>query len=253
MTERTRAGLIAAALRPRLRVPRRGILAIGIGLLAVWPAAASAAPVNRASDRAALNAYHAYLHDLVSLVPTWRQDDNTYINSISGQCGGVFKHAAISSFNKKALLTFSLEAGGDLDAVSVYPSTRPVLGKLAGSLASLHWSSAGIRNVVSAYVAAERRLVTVGPSNLCADARALEASHGQRVSHGTAAFAVKFAHRVVAADRAGSAFLTVLAKFATPSEHGLITSTAHLLHQFGLKIAALAVPEAKKLVSVLAL
>lgn len=258
MRERTRPGSIARSVRPRRRGPRRGVLAIAVAVAALWPAAAAAAaaPVNRASDRAALNAYHAYLRDLVSMVPAWRQGDNGYIASISGTCGGalsVLKHAPPASFNKQAVLAFGLEAGGDLDAVSVYPSARPALGRLAGSLAALRWSSAGIRKVVSGYVAAERRLFAVRPSNLCADARVLRASHGRKISRGTAVFVSRFARRVGAAGKAATAFLTVLGRYASPSDRGLITSTSHLLHQFGAKVTALVKPEAKKLIGALGL
>lgn len=253
MTERTWAGSIAAAIRPC--VPRGGVLAIAIGLLAALPAAASAAPINRASDRAALNAYHAYLQDLVSIIPSWRHDDNAYIASISGKCGGVLdplRHAAPGSYNKQAVLAFGVETGGDLDAV-VYPAARPALGRLAGSLASLHWSSAGIRRVVSGYVGAERRLFAVAPSNLCADARVLRASHGRKISRGTASFVVKFAHRVAGAGRAGTAFLSVLQRYSSPSERRLISSTNHLLHEFDARVKAQVQPEARKLVGVLGL
>jgi hypothetical protein len=256
MAERTRPGSIAPALRPRWRIPRRGVLAIVVVLVALCPAAASAAGVNRASDRAALNAYHAYLHDLVSMVPAWRQGDNGYISSISGKCGGVLAalaHAPASSLNRQALLAFGFEAGGDLDAVGVYPSARPALGRLSAGVASLRWSSAGIRRVVSGYLAAERRLLAVAPSNLCADAHVLAASHGTRISRGTAAFVSKFAHRLAAASKAATAFLTVLGRYASPSDRRLITSTDHLLHRFGAKVNALVKPEAKKLVRVLGL
>ena len=255
MTERTRAGSIATAIRPRLRAPRRRVLAIAIGLLAVWPAASSAA-VNRTSDHTALTAYHAYLNDLISMVPSWRTADDAYISSISGKCAGALsslQHAAPGSFNKRALLAFGLEAGADLDAVSVYPSARPALGTLAASLGSLHWSNPGIQKVVSGYIGAERRLFALTPSDLCADAHALAASHGRSVSRGTAAFVTKFGHRVVAAGQIATAFLTVLARFAGPSDRGLVSSTNHLLHQFGTKVTALAGPEAKKLVAVLGL
>lgn len=254
MTQRTPAESIAGAVQAR--APRRRVLAIVIGLIAVCPAAASAAPVNRASDRAALSAYHAYLNTLVSTVPAWRRDDNAYISSLAGKCGGVLaplRHVPASSVNKQALLAWELEAGGDLDAVSVYPSSRPALGRMAASLAPLHWSSAGIRNVVSGFVGAERRLLALTPSNLCADSRVLAASHARRVAHGTAAFVSKFAHRVVAAGKAAGAFLAVLSRYASPSEHGLISSTNHLLHEFNAKIKALAGPEARKLVGVLGL
>ncbi len=255
MTERMRAGLTAATVRPQFRVPRRGVLAIAIGLVAMWPAAASAA-VNRTSDHAALNAYHAYLHDLVSMVPSWRAGDDAYISSISGKCGGALsslRHAAPGSFDKRALLAFGLEAGVDLDAVSVYPSARPALGKLAASLGSLHWSSSGIQKVVSAYVGAERRLYALTPTNLCADAHALAASHGRGVARATAAFVTKFGHRVQAAGQVATAFQTVLGRFAAPSDRGLINSTNQLLNQFGLKVSSLAGAEAKKLVGVLGL
>jgi len=251
MTERSRARSFVAAARTRTRASRGAILVIAIGLVALCPAAASAAPVNRASDRAALNAYHAYLQSLVSLAPSWRQDDNAYVASISGRCGGVLrplKGIPTSSLNAQAVSAFFAEAGGDLDAASVYPSARPALGRLAASLGPLRWSSAGIRKVVSDFVGAERRLQAVGTSNLCADAHVLASSHGRDISHGTAAFVAKFAHRVVAAGDAATAFLSVLARYATPTDHGLISSTDHLLQQFASRIKALAVPEAKKLV-----
>jgi hypothetical protein len=254
MTERSRAGSIEVTIR-RSR-PRVGLaVAICAGLLALSPGVAAAAPVNRASDRVALEAYHSYLQDLVSIVPTWRNDDNAYIASISARCSGVLhrlKHAATGTYNQDAVLVFGEESGGDLDAV-VYPSARPALADLAAKVSSLRWSSSGIRKVITTYIGAERSLFNVAPSNLCADARVLASSHGRAISRRTAAWVVRYSHRVTAATRDGAAFITVLARYVTPSERGLVRSTTHLLDRFDSAVKAEVVPEVKKLVGVLGL
>jgi hypothetical protein len=63
----------------------------------------------------------------------------------------------------------------------------------------------------------------------------------------------KFAHRIAAASKAATAFLTALGRYASPSDRRLITSTDHLLHRFQARVSALVKPEAAKLARVLGL
>ncbi len=191
----------------------------------------------------------------MAIVPTWRQDDSAYVASISGQCGGVLdplQHARPGTFNRDAALAFGLEIGGDIDAVD-YPSARPSLATLTATVAPLRWSSAGIRRVVRNYLGAERSLLGLAPSNLCADAHVFVASHGRRISRASARWVVKFARRTAAAGRDATAFLNVLARYVTPSERGLISSTSRLMHRFAVAVNTKIGPEGRKLLAVLGL
>jgi len=221
----------------------------------MWPAAATATPLNARSDEAALHAYRSYLENLVSIGPAWRRTDNAYVTSISGQCRNVLKalkHARQGTFSAAAVLRFGIEAGGDLDAVG-YSLAQPALTNLASTLDPLHWSSAATGGSIRGFVTAESNLIHLPPSNLCADARALAATHGRSAGSGTRQWVKEFAHRVSVAGQHGSKFLTILGHFATPADHATITSIEHLLSRFDTSVANRAGADGKKLLAVLGL
>jgi hypothetical protein len=124
---------------------------------------------------------------------------------------------------------------------------------MAGTLSGLTWSSATTHLAVNAFLTAQRNLFSLGPSHVCADARALAGSHGQRTPAGTSRWVAKFLHRLAAEEGAGSKFISVLERFESPSDLGLIADTNRALRKGQGAIRATVQHEAHKLVAVLGL
>jgi hypothetical protein len=240
---------------PGVRMSIRCALTLAVGSLILWPAAASATPLNARSDHVALHAYQSYLHSLVSLGPAWRRADSAYVASVSNQCPHVLKalkNARPGTFSQNALVTFGLEAGGDLDAAA-YPLADSALSKLASTLAQLRWSGSGTKAAIRRFLAAEDSLVHLAPSDLCADARALAAAHGRRTTAATRQWTNKFTHRATVATQDGATFRTVIERFATPAEHGTLTKINHLLGRWDSTVQGLANSVGKRLLTALGL
>jgi hypothetical protein len=81
----------------------------------------------------------------------------------------------------------------------------------------------------------------------------LAATHARHISRGAAAFVTEYADRLGAVSRDGTAFMNVLARYAAPSERGLIISTSRLQHQFSSAVKAAVAPAARKLIATLGL
>jgi hypothetical protein len=236
-----------------VRISTRWALAVAVASLALWPAAADASRLDSRSDGVALHAYHAYLQSLLSIGPAWGKADDSYLTSISGQCPhvlGALKNARPGTFSQSALVTFGIEAGGDLDAVA-YPVAQPALARLSSSLDRLHWSGPGTKTVIKRYLSAESSLLHVTPSDLCSDSRALAAAHGGHAPHGTLVWVRKFAHRASAAAQYGTTFLTVLQRLATPAQRGSVKNIGRLLSRFDASVEKRSVSVGKKLLTVL--
>lgn len=237
-----------------VRISVRWGLIIAVASLALSTAAtASAASLDARSDHVALNAYRSYLQSLVSITPAWRRTATAYVSSISGECPHVLrslKSAQPGTFSEAALIRFGIEAGGDLD-VATYPLVQPAFAKLALSLDGLRWTGAGNRTAITHFLAAESGLLHLAPSNLCSDARALAAAHGRSTAPATRRFVTKYAHRTSVAGQDGASLLTVLKRYATPSESGTVTKINQLLKRWAATVQNRLVPEGKKLLTAL--
>jgi hypothetical protein len=236
-----------------VRISIRSALVIAVATLALWPAAAAATRLDSRSDGVALHAYHAYLENLLSIGPAWRQADEAYLASISSQCPhvlGFLKHARPGTFSHSAVVGFGIEAGGDLDAVA-YPLAQPALAKLASTLDRVHWSGPGTGAVIRRFLTAEGSLVHLATSDLCSDGRALAASHGRRAPHATLTWVRKFAHRATVAAQDGTTFLTVLQRLATPAQRGAIDDIGRLLNRFDSSVQRRSAVIGKKLLTIL--
>jgi hypothetical protein len=233
---------------------RRAVI-VGVSLAALWPAAAAAAPIDVASDHVALGAYNRYLKDILAGVPAWRSDDNAFVASVARSCRGALaslKHRPASRLNRSAVVAFGLELGGDLDAAG-YAAGRGPLATMAATLGGLTWSSATTHHTVKVFLAAQHNLFSLAPSHLCADMRALAASRGQRTPRGTSRWLSKFLHRLAVEEGTGSKFISVLERFESASDLGLIADTNRVLRQSEAAIQTVVKHEAHKLVAVLGL
>jgi hypothetical protein len=224
-------------------------------LLGLAPAAAAATRVDAASDHAALSAYHRYLRADMANLATWRRAADTYVASISARCPDVLAgllSAPAGAINQTAVFKFGVEAGADLGLAGAR-SDRGAFGKLASALAGLPWSSPQTSRVIRSYLAAQRRLSDLPESDLCRDARALAAAHGETTSRRTARWVSRFVEDVTAQQRQLAAFTTILKQFQTPADNTLVSDTARLERRLSARLQAVTVAEAKKLIAALGL
>lgn len=229
-------------------------LGLAASVLALWPAAAAAAQ-DQSSDRAALTAYHTYLAGVTAHLPDARKADAAFVSSISGRCPNALaslKQAPAGSVNQTALFDFGEELGGDAGVV-VYGPARAQLAKMAGTLRALRWSSPRTAKIMKRYLTAQGRVLRLAPSDLCADAQALVASHAETIPPGTSQWLARFKRAVSAQQSAGAAFAAVLKKFQTPADKGLAATDNRLFKQLAGRIEGLVTASAGKLVNVLGL
>ena len=131
-------------------------IAFAAGSLALWPAGAGAAPIDTASDHAALVAYDSYVEGLLSSLPAAHVAVADYVSSISARCPDVLAPIEALppvSVNGGAALAIGEELGEDL-AAAAYPALRAPSTKLAATLAQLRWSSPQTNRTISGFVAA---------------------------------------------------------------------------------------------------
>jgi len=230
-------------------------LGIAMGSLALWPAAAGAAPIDRASDHAALVAYHGYLEDVLSSTPAIHTATDNHVSSIAARCPGVLtplNSLPPGSVNQGAALSFTEELGGDL-AVAAGTAIRAPFAQLAATLRPLRWSTPQTGKTIRGYLTAERRMLRLGPSRLCADLKAFAASNGQQTPAGTDRWLAKLAVLQAAQQSRLAAFQAVLERFRSPADAGLVADSERIQRRFGAAVKSILMPEAKRLLSALGL
>ena len=234
----------------------RTLMALGLAaaVLAVWPATAAASQ-DQSSDRAALTAYHDYLTGVSARLSGARKADAAFVSSISGRCANALaplKQAPASSVNQTALFDFGEELGGDTGVVAYGPA-RAELAKMAGTLRKLRWSSPQSAKTINRYLAAQGRLFSLAPSDLCADAHGLVASHAETIPAGASQWLGKFRRAVSAQQSAGASFAALLRKFETPADRGLAATDNKLFKRLAGSLEGLVKASAGKLVTALGL
>jgi hypothetical protein len=218
-------------------------------------ASAAAARVDKASSRAALGAYHAFLAEHLASIPAGQQQDDAFVASISAHCPNVLASVALlpeGSFNQAAITAFAQEAGADL-ALVANASTRPGLASMATALGRLRWSSRKTTAEIKRFLEGVQQLLTLAPSDLCLDAQALAASTAQVTPPGTLQL-LATVHRLGSAAAAGtSGFIKILERFQTPAEGHMIAANNRLVGSIESASEKAVEAEGHKLLSVLGL
>jgi len=218
-----------------MRAHKRAWPAVAGGAIALWATVgiAAAAPLDFASDRVALSAYHTYVGALVADTGTGRSATRGFILGVRRSCGGTLSSLAShgrKNLSESALLAFGQEIGGDVaiefDAEALTPFTT-----LSSRLGPLRWSRPATSRAMSAFLTAERASLQIAPSNICADARALSARPSAEPA-GTGRFLTSYLPAAALAKSRLKPFLAVLSHFQTPSEAGVIGSIGTLAAQF---------------------
>jgi hypothetical protein len=192
---------------------------------------ALAAPVDNASDHVALRAYERYVSAAVAGLPAASQSADAFVTSIATRCPNAL--AALnalppSAVNQGSVLAIGEEIGLDVVAAENVPFRAP-LAALTSALGRLHWSSPKTAAKIKSSLAAERRFLTLQPSDLCADAQALAATNFQTTPPVTLRF---IATAIPATKGAGFTGLTrVLQAFQTRADgHVVDTINRHSRH-----------------------
>jgi hypothetical protein len=228
---------------------------VAVTLSLSLPAAAAAAPIDTASDHVALAAYGHYLQGALSNLPAARSADNAYVASIATACPNVL--AALNllpaqGINRAAGIAFGEELGGDL-LVATYRVERAPLATLSAALTRLPWSSPQTSGTIESFLTAQRNLFHLGPSHLCADAKALAASNLRRTPRGTLRWLARFGRLLSAQQTHVGPFLRALEQFQAPDDAAQVDANNRRVGQIMAAFPALVRTEATKLESALGL
>lgn len=230
-------------------------LGLAVTLSISLPAVAAAAPIDTASDHVALRAYGNYAQGVLSRLPAARSADEAYIASIAKTCPDVLAAANLlpqDAINQGSAVAFGEELAGDL-VVAAYRPDRAPFATLAATLTRLRWSSQQTAGTIKAFLTGQRKEFRVGPSHLCADARALAASNVRRTPRGTLRWLARFG-RVASAEQTHlGAFLRVLGQFQAPDDAAQIATDNRLVRKVMVALPTLITSEADKLGSALGL
>lgn len=229
-------------------------LAVGVAVGALGSASAGAAPVDKASDHVAIRAFDRYLKASGASLTASRRADRAFVRSISARCRNVLAplaSRAAGSVNAKAVKLFVDESVFDLVDKANAPIRQP-FSRLAQTLSSLRWSSAGAARAVAAFAPAERRVFSLAPSDLCADAHAFGANPHVTPS-GTRRWVAKWRSANKAAGRAAFRLGQVLGFFHGPADVGALRDIGRRANRLSVADKALERAQATSLLGALGL
>ncbi len=212
--------------------PRLAALSLLAVLLLLTASPALAKPLDVASDRVALNAYHTYVSSLVAGLSAADRRAKTFAATVRSRCAGVLTplESPATQVSNAAIVAFGEEIGGDV-TIQLHAQAVTAFSLLSGTLGSLTWSSPATGRTVSALVSAMSASLVVGPSALCVDARAL-LSHPLSEPAGTLRFLDTYQPAAAAARQRLTPFLAVLERFQTASEASTIDSVDLLVTRY---------------------
>jgi hypothetical protein len=213
-----------------------------------------AAPIDRASDHVAVRAFDRYLHAALASLPAARRADERFIASISARCRGALAPLAsrpATPASKNAAKALAAETVFDLIVTANEPLRSP-LARFTGTVLGLRWSSARTASVIAAYPAAAHRLLVLGPSDLCADARAFVANSNV-VPAGTGRWEARFARDSKATGKTAFAFGEVMGFFHGPRDTRVLKEIGRLSNRLAPAEKSLATAEETRLLNALGL
>jgi hypothetical protein len=231
------------------------LVAASVGLLLPFSAllpTALAAPVDVSSMHVALRGLDRYLKQQVSTIPTGRRDDRAFVASVSSRCRNVLAAYAklpASQVNTGAAFTFGQEAGADVVVVA-YAANRTPFAKLNRTLSGLSWSRKRKKATVKRLLASEHAVLSLAPSDICSDARAL-AANPQATPPATLRWLAGVVRANDADIRAVSAFSSAAARLATPADVPVLTDIVRVSNRIASAQGALAKAEGRKLLRAL--
>ncbi len=212
---------------------RKLCLGIAVALFVVSSGSAAAAPVDVASEHVAVRAFDRYLRGRIADVPAARQLENAFVASITASCQGVLTpvfRLPQGSLKPDTVLAFIEEISGDL-TVEIDAASHGRLARMTRALSHLPWSSKRTKATVTRFLDAQHRLLSLAPSNLCADANAL-AANPQVTPPGTLQWVATLGTASRATTAGNAAFLKMLGRFADASDAPVFKDIAGLPKRF---------------------
>jgi hypothetical protein len=187
---------------------------------------APARGVDARSAHLALTANRQFLRSLVAAAPARRAAAEAYVTSIAQTCPGVLSGLGPITLvsEKPAVRDVIAEGLGDLEVAVIAPGRR-ALATFARRTTSLRWSSPSTSNDVRNFFTAEDALYGAGPSNLCADLRALIADGGQTEPPQTSAWLERYQSLIGDAKTPARAFGRDLNRLSGPTDLPVIATT----------------------------
>jgi hypothetical protein len=219
-------------VRPRRRgevMSARWCLAVAALTMLVLPPSTAGAAIDAASAHVALRAYERFARSVLSEVPAWRRAGNRFTASAHEDCANALAPTTHAPLNP-ATFSFLEELVGDATVLEKSP-TRLAFARMAHALSRLRWSSRATSAIVERYLSAERKLLRLRLSDVCADARALAASKGNVTPPGTRRWVARFVPDLVAQETGLSALLVVLRQTSSPADRGRVRAVRRLVRR----------------------
>ncbi len=236
--------------RGRIRSLRPWYLGVAVLAGLVIPSWAAGASIDTASDHVALRAYGRFAQGVLAGIPAGRRADNTFVADTRRRCAHALApidHVRTSPDRIGPALAFGEEIGSDLTVVANLQDRR-AFAKLAGAISGLPWSSPGTSATVKGYLAAQRNLLRLRPSDICADVRALVRSSARVQPPGTRKWLADFRRVVTTQQTQLAAFVAVLERFRSPSDNASLRAVKALVSRADRAVKRLATSEGEKLV-----
>ncbi len=197
------------------------------------PGSTGSGSVDTSSDLAALTAYRTYLQALVAGAAGARADAQAFVTTTSSTCQGALTPItamAKADVSGDALTALGQEIGSDL-WLSFSSGATDSFTALATTLAGLEWTQRSTTQAVTAFIRAERAVLTMAPSNLCKDALLLASKPTVEPMSATS-FLMRYQTARATLKLKLANFLSVLERFQTPAEAKLVSAIDKLASQF---------------------
>jgi hypothetical protein len=195
--------------------------------------------LNAVSDHTALTAYQAYIQSLVANANLGRQRDAALVSTVASSCQnalGQLSGEPSTPVRQAVLANFGEEIGGDLALAFLSEAKRP-FAQLSTVLGGLQWSYGAPAKAIRQLLSAERTVLRMPPSDLCANASQVS-SYPRVIPTATQAFLSRYLAASANVSSRFHDFLTVLQRHETKADRPLVAEIDALVAQFGAASAA---------------
>lgn len=190
-------------------------------------------PGDAASGEVALDAYETYIQALVASTKLGRERDATLVSTVQSTCPNALAplNGEASTAARQAVLSrFGEEIGGDLALKFQSAAARP-FKQLSRVLTGLEWSTPAPANAIKRLLSAERTVLRMPQSTLCANATAV-ASFPKLIPLPTQSFLKRYLGASANLNRRLHTFLTVIERYETPADEPVVSEIDALVAEF---------------------
>ena len=189
--------------------------------------------LNSASDHLALTAYKSYLQALVLNANLGRQRDAAMVSTVASSCQNALSQLRgepSTPVRQAVLANFGEEIGGDLALAFLSEAKRP-FAQLSAVLGGLPWSYRAPANAIRQLLRAEKTVLRLPPSDLCANASQVS-SYPRVIPVATQSFLNGYLAASANVSSRFHNFLTVLQSHETKADRPLVAEIDTLVAQF---------------------